>query len=206
MDKRILPGPRRGRVTAPPSKSDAHRALICAALRDSPTVIKLGALNADIEATVRCLTALGVGLTRANDVLTVTPRTARPVSPLLDCGESGATLRFLLPVAPLLSDSPRFIGAGRLPERPIGPLLDAMAQNGCVSDSPALPLTLSGALRAGVYALPGNISSQYISGLLMAFSAIPGACEIRLTSPLESAAYVEMTKRTLDKLKTTPGI
>ena len=209
MDKTVAPGPRRGKITAPPSKSDAHRALICAALRGVhpagdgtpalPTVIKLGASNADIEATVRCLEALGVKIQRGDGALTVTPQTARPVSPLLDCGESGATLRFLLPVAPLLADRPRFVGAGRLPERPIGPLLTAMAENGCVSDSPKLPLTLNGALRAGVYTLPGNISSQYVSGLLMALSAVLGESEIKLSSPLESAAYVDMTVRTLSR-------
>ncbi|MCL2343797.1 MAG: 3-phosphoshikimate 1-carboxyvinyltransferase [Firmicutes bacterium] len=214
MDKTIPSGPRRGRVTAPPSKSDAHRALICAALCGAnpvgdgtptlPTVLKLGALNADIEATVRCLEALGVGVTRGDGTLTITPQSAgpqpiRPVSPLLDCGESGATLRLMLPVATLLADNPRFIGAGRLPERPNAPLLDAMAANGCFSDSSTLPLTLSGTLRSGIYMLPGDVSSQYVSGLLLALSAVPGESEIRLTSPLESAAYVDMTIRTLSR-------
>lgn len=199
MDKLVLPGPRRGVVAAPPSKSDAHRALICAALSRAPAVLRLGALNGDIRATLRCLEALGVKITRGADTLTVAPQTARPSSPVLDCGESGSTLRFLLPAATLLCDRPRFVGEGRLPERPIGPLLEAMARNGCVSDSPRLPLTLTGALRAGVYPLPGNISSQYVSGLLMALAAVPGESELRLSSPLESAAYADMTIRTLSR-------
>ncbi len=197
MDVRITPGALSGTFAAIPSKSDAHRLLICAALADGPTRIQLPVRSADMDATVGCLRALGAAVTEsASGELTVRPG-AVPENPVLNCGESGSTLRFLLPVAAALCGEVSFTGEGRLPQRPLGALLDAMGAHGAAASAPALPLTVRGRLRAGSYTLPGDVSSQFISGLLLALPLCAGDSELRLTSPLQSAAYVDMTLGTL---------
>ena len=194
MDVLLTPGRLSGTVAAIPSKSDAHRALICAALSDRPTAIAMeGEPSEDMHATARCIEALGGAVRWDAGGAHVTPiGTARP-NPILDCGESGSTLRFILPVAAALTDKFSAVGHGRLPNRPLGELCTAMEGGGCAFSAHALPLTVTGKLRAGEYALPGNVSSQYISGLLLAFPLLKGESSIRLTSPLESRGYVEMT-------------
>lgn len=188
----LSPGRLHGALNAIPSKSAAHRLLICAALADAPTTLKLGVSNKDIDATIACLRALGAGIAWQGDTLTVTPIT--PTStPLLDCGESGSTLRFLLPVAAALGCDASFQGAGRLPERPIGELLLALQTHGVKASAPKLPLTLTDKLQSGAYTLPGNISSQYITGLLLALPLLEGDSTLHLTTALESAAYVDIT-------------
>ncbi|MFQ7062067.1 MAG: 3-phosphoshikimate 1-carboxyvinyltransferase [[Clostridium] leptum] len=118
----------------------------------------------------------------------------RPSQAVLDCGESGSTLRFLIPTAAAGGVRAEFTGRGRLPERPIGVYLDCLPQAGVACRTQGgLPLSISGALRPGVFRLPGNISSQFITGLLLALPILNGGSEIRLTSPLESAGYVDMT-------------
>lgn len=197
MEITIRNTPLRGEVTAPPSKSDAHRALICAALSDSPTDIAIGAGGTDIGATVDCLASLGARIARSGDSAHVEPISRMAAGPLLDCAESASTLRFLLPVAAAVADRAEFTGRGRLAQRPIEALLSAMGKNGCASDSSRIPLRLSGGLHAGRFELPGNISSQFISGLLMALPILDSDSQIVLTTPLESAAYVDMTINTL---------
>lgn len=189
----LKPSVLRGRLKAVPSKSEAHRLLVCAALADRPCALRLPSGPADIEATVRCLRALGAAFDRAGDTLRVTP-TWRPVSnALLPCGESGSTLRFLLPVAAALGAPARFTGEGRLPERPLGELLDCLRARGAVFDREKLPLAVSGALSGGEFTLPGNVSSQYVTGLLLALPLLSEDSRIRLRSPLQSSGYVEMT-------------
>ncbi|WP_298016947.1 3-phosphoshikimate 1-carboxyvinyltransferase [uncultured Dysosmobacter sp.] len=203
-----------GSAAAIPSKSDVHRKLICAALADRPTELILSEIphvrvSADIEATMACLTALGASFRLGpsagpSDVedpqvhhpgasIFVTPIQEVPKDPLLDCGESGSTFRFLLPVAAALCGHVRFTGSGRLPERPIGDLMSAMTAHGVSFSAEKLPFETHGKLTGGDYALPGNISSQYITGLLL---ALPNAAEdstLTLTTKLESAAYVDIT-------------
>lgn len=192
------PGRLTGTLPAIPSKSDAHRILICAALADAPTRVGMDTrLSGDVAATVRCLRALGASFTDTGDALTATPISKAPAFPVLDCGESGSTLRFLLPVAAALGCGAVFTGTGRLPQRPIGPLVQAARAGGILADGETLPLRIEGKLSAGTYTLPGNISSQFISGLLLAFPLLEGGGAIVLEQPLESAAYVEMTRRTL---------
>ena len=193
----VTPSPLAGTVAAPPSKSEAHRLLICAALADGPTSIALGGTNRDIEATAACLRALGAGIEAQDGALTVRPIGVPPSGAALDCGESGSTLRFLLPVAAALGATARFTGRGRLPQRPNQPLIDALRAHGAAIDGDLLPLTLSGSLRGGRWALPGNVSSQYVTGLLLALPRLAEDSEIALTTHLESAAYVEMTLRAL---------
>ena len=198
MDIRIEPSRLTGSVRAISSKSDAHRLLICAALADRETVIERVDWSEDIGATARCLAALGAQVERAGDALRITPIETPERSPVLDCGESGSTLRFLLPVAAALHGG-RFVGRGRLPDRPQEILLRLLAEHGAAADAGRLPLTLSGGLRGGRFTLPGNVSSQYVSGLLFALPLLPEGGEIFLSTPLQSAGYVEMTLRSLKR-------
>jgi len=195
----ISSGSLEGSIGSVPSKSYAHRALICAALADETTELGLRSLNADTEATIDCLTAIGADIRRRGDILCVTPPKILPHEAVLCCGESGSTLRFLLPVAAALFENSDFSGNGTLPGRPIAELLTAMRDNGAGFSGSALPFSVKGRLRPGSYAIPGDISSQYISGLLMALPLLDGKSEIVLTSPLRAAAYVEITLDMLSK-------
>ncbi len=193
MNVNITPAPLTGIIPAIPSKSAAHRLLICAALADKPTRLLISGSSADIEATVGCLRALGAKIEQMPEGLQVTPIAAPDPSPLLDCGESGSTLRFLVPVAAVVSGHTRFTGHGRLPARPIDHLRTALEAHGASFSAPALPFAVSGRLRSGHYRLPGNVSSQYITGLLFALPLLEGDSQIELTTSLESRAYVDMT-------------
>ncbi len=199
MDICISPARLTGEIEAVESKSDAHRLLICAALSQSPTEICIRNISKDIKATMNCLTALGCVLKNPESgKLAVRPLWQNLVeNPWLDCGESGSTLRFLLPVAAALCKSFTISGGGRLPARPLSPIIEAMKLNGCTFDSETLPIKVTGKLHAGRFLLPGNVSSQFISGLLFALPLLEGTSEIILTSPLESAGYVDMTLNTL---------
>mgnify|MGYP000871450013 CR=1 FL=1 len=197
---RLQPAKLSGTVKAIPSKSDAHRKLICAALADGETRLTLGtdAPGQDILATIACLRALGADLREETPgTWLITPIPAQPPSdPILDCRESGSTLRFLLPVAGMLANrgvNAAFIGSGRLPERPLEPLIRALKERGLQFSAEKLPFRLSGTLTSGRFTLPGDISSQFISGLLFALPLLAGSSQIELTSPLESAAYADMT-------------
>jgi len=198
MDIKIFPQPLGGKITAITSKSDAHRCLICAALCSGKTEIVINDPNRDIEATVRCIESLGAKVSCDDGrVYKVIGMTEIPEKAVLSCGESGSTLRFLLPIAAALNKSITFTGEGRLPKRPLSPLMEQLQLHGCIFSQNELPLTVSGGLNAGRYELPGNVSSQYITGLLMALPMLRQDSEIILTSPLESAGYVDMTLRTI---------
>ncbi|MBR5702583.1 MAG: 3-phosphoshikimate 1-carboxyvinyltransferase, partial [Oscillospiraceae bacterium] len=153
-------------------------------------------LNADMEATSACLTALGDGMKRLEDGVLVTPLRGRVSGrPLLDCGESGSTLRFLLPVVCALGAEGRLILRGRLPERPLSPLWEELERHGAVLRRPVPDaVAFSGRLEPGEYSIPGDVSSQYISGLLFALPLLAGESRLIPTGKLESAGYVEMTK------------
>lgn len=202
MDIIVNPAPLgKVQLAAPDSKSDIHRKLICAALCRTETFI--GTVDTDycddVLATVGCLRSLGAEITVVpGKGLRVLPiRTAASV-PVLDCRESGSTLRFLVPVAAGLYDECRVTGADSLIRRPLAPLLEAMASHGKSFDSSFLPLVMKGSLLSGEYVLPGNISSQFISGLLFTLPFLEGDSTVRLTSELESAEYAEMTIRVLE--------
>ncbi len=197
MNAIITPAKLAGAVRVPASKSAAHRALICAALADRPTAIRVGALNRDIEATLACLAALGAKVGRDSDAIGITPIRDVPTDALLDCGESGSTLRFLLPVVCALGASAGVVGRGRLPQRPNAALTDALRTHGAAIDSDRLPMRLSGPITGGLWMLPGNVSSQFVTGLLLALPLLREDSEIALTTKLESAAYVAMTLQAL---------
>ena len=200
MNIKITGGHLTGKVQMISSKSDGHRLLIAAALADAPTQIQIQGVSEDIEATILCLKNLGAQFERKGDIVFVTP--APPYQEnisVLDCRESGSTLRFLLPVAAALGRSVLVEGAGRLPKRPIGILTDLLSNHGCYISSSQLPLEMSGQLTAGTFILPGNVSSQFITGLLFALPLLEGDSEIVLTTPLESKGYVDMTLHTLQR-------
>jgi len=195
----IYGGPLHGKIGSVPSKSNAHRAIICAALSDRPTEIRLPFSNSDIDTTIDCLRAMGADIRRDKESLIVTPISVIPACAKLKCNESGSTLRFLLPVASAILKKADFSGTGRLPERPISELLKAMEKNGAVFSGEHLPFSISGGLKTGIYEVSGNVSSQYVSGLLMALPRLSGDSRIVLTSPLKAKAYVDMTIDTLSK-------
>lgn len=205
MDVRISPKPLRGTVRAIPSKSDAHRLLILAALADAPTVVRCASSSRDIDATVGALNALGANIARADDGFPVEPISSAPQGATLDCGESGSTLRFLLPVAAAVGANATFVGSGRLGERPMSPLVEALRSGGVNVSAERLPIVISGRLTAGEYAISGDVSSQFVSGMLMALAAVGGG-RLRLTTPLESAGYVEMTVRSLERFGVSVGL
>ena len=201
MDIKIIPRKLKGRLDALPSKSHAHRVLIAQKLARMQSAADAEALNADgspgseiptfskdIEATKNCLAQLDSG------------------SPRLNCIESGSTMRFMLPVAMALRDEAVFIGAGKLPSRPISPLREEMERNGCTfspgtpaADAADIPdgfseiCTIRGRLQPGTYRLAGNVSSQFITGLLFALPLLDGDSTLELTTALESAGYVDLT-------------
>lgn len=196
MDIAIRPAILNGSVRAIGSKSDIHRLMICAAMADGVTKISGIVGSEDVHATASCLRALGADVRIDGTECTIVPGKCVE-NPSLDCGESGSTFRFILPVTAALCGSGSFTGSGRLPNRPIGELVTAMRSGGVKFSAESLPLSISGKLRPGCYTIPGNVSSQYISGLLMALSITPGESVVNLSSHLESSAYVDMTLDTL---------
>ncbi|MGI6177357.1 MAG: 3-phosphoshikimate 1-carboxyvinyltransferase [Eubacterium sp.] len=171
-----------------PSKSYAHRAYICEALArirgsvpESGTEIVCGESSADIDATKECVKEMAFALAES-----------RPAK--LRVGESGSTLRFLLPVVGALGCEATIFEEGRLPDRPILPLTKELEKNGMKITGIGTPeLTVSGRLEPGDFYLPGNVSSQFISGLLMALPLLSGHSEIHVSEPIESASYIDMT-------------
>ncbi len=178
MNLSITPGKLSGTVTPPPSKSQAHRLLICAALAGEGSVIHNLADSQDIRATRRCLAEL---------------TTDRRTLPELDCGESGSTLRFLIPLALALRGGGVFTGHGRLMERPQKPYFDLFDEKGIQYEQKDGVLTVEGRLTPGEYRLPGNVSSQFFTGLLLALPLLDGPSVIIPTTPLESEGYIGMT-------------
>ena len=186
-----------GTVRIPASKSQAHRLLICAALGKTPVKLHCDGLSKDITATARCLQALGAEVALENDnTIHLTPAAVQSPA-ALPCGESGSTLRFLLPVAAALGVEATFWMEGRLPQRPLAPLDSEMERHGVTFTREGDTLTITGQLRAGDYTLPGNVSSQYISGLLMALPLLHGDSTLTVTGKVESAAYIAMTEDAL---------
>ena len=192
MNVRLTPCAPHGAVQAPASKSAAHRLLICAALAKSPSVLRIADTNDDIKATVRCLRALGVSIEKQDAAWSVTPPAKWNDNVLLDCGESGSTLRFLLPVVASLGAEAVFIGRGRLPERPNDALLEEMKRHG-VSVEPGFPIRIGGRLEPGDYAISGAVSSQYATGLLLALAHLEQPSTLTLLPPIVSAPYLSVT-------------
>ncbi len=199
---RVLPGPRSGLVTIPASKSRAHRLLICAALSRTPCEILCSGISRDIQATVDCLRGMGADISLRGDVISVVPiprdsTPSRRTPAELPCGESGSTLRFLLPVAGALGLSAVFLMEGRLPERPMQPLTGVLEAGGITIRQEGARLFCEGQLKPGAFCIPGNISSQYVSGLLFALPLLAGDSTLEVTGSVESADYIRMTEDAL---------
>lgn len=189
----ITPKPLAGRVVIPPSKSISHRALICAALSKGESEIT-GVLQCeDIDATTDALTALGAEIRTENDVTYVKGIENTPEFTEINCRESGSTLRFMMPVCAALGVETVFTGCGKLPTRPITPYIDQFPKHGVKLISDSFPYHIEGKLTAGVYPVTGDISSQFITGLMFAMPLLEGASSIVLTSPLQSKPYADIT-------------
>ncbi len=202
MNKTVTPGSRSGAVSAPSSKSQAHRILICAALAESRSVITCPGISKDIEATMACLNGMGAQIYADGDVINVQPidRASLRASSgerMLACSESGSTLRFLLPIVGALGIDAAFAMEGRLPERPMREYEDVLRSHGMNITREGSLLHASGQLKAGTFSLPGNISSQYFSGLLFALPLVAGDSRIVIEGNLESRDYVIMTENAL---------
>ena len=175
----LLPGMRSGAVRAPSSKSQAHRLLICAALGNKKVSVDCGEISKDISATAKCLDSLCA---------------ETDGSAVLYCGESGSTLRFLIPVCGALGKDAVFKMEGRLPERPLAPFDALLCEHGMSIEKKGSELFVSGKLQSGEFEIAGDVSSQFISGLLFALPLLDGDSEIRITGKTESKAYITMTE------------
>ena len=194
MDITIHPRHLSGEIQVIPSKSVAHRYLICAAFADNPTTLICPETNRDIEATVDCLNALGADIQRTEMGYSIDPISRIPETALLNCCESGSTLRFMLPIAGALGVDATFQMAGRLPQRPLAPLWEEMERMGCTLTRPtADTIRCTGKLKAGDYVIDGGVSSQFITGLLFAQCLIQGECDLKLTGKVESMPYINLT-------------
>ena len=211
MTANIPCGSRKGCVTVPASKSWAHRMLITAALSETKSEIICDGISKDISATVKCLNGLGAGIETEENAGKDTVLKVSPVKRTVDrsgqsaiyaplyCGESGSTLRFLIPIVGALGADAVFHMEGRLSERPLGPLIDVLSEHGMSFRKDGQLLYCSGQLMSGTFSIPGNISSQYISGLLMALPIIGKDSTLEVTGPVESADYIAMTLRAVEE-------
>lgn len=204
----IFPHPLKGEVHVPSSKSMGHREIICAGLANGCSIVDNISMSKDIEATMRCLKAMGVAIEEIPSAYA--GRTALRVTGTgklwaadggADCGESGSTLRFFIPLGALLGAKFTFVGHGKLVSRPLDAYYDIFNEQNLKYENNAgqLPLTVNGILKPGTYKLPGDVSSQFVSGLLFALPLLDGDSVVEITSPLESASYVDLTLSCLKK-------
>ena len=198
MDITVKPGKLCGTVAAIPSKSQAHRYLICAALSSNPTTLICPRSGRDIDATVDCLNALGAKILRSPEGFQIEPIRKTPQTALLKCQESGSTLRFLLPIVGAMGVDATFQMEGRLPQRPLSPLWEEMQRMGCTLTRPTEhSIRCTGKLKSGQYRINGSISSQFITGLLFATSLLLGNCDLLVTGNIESQNYITMTEEAM---------
>ncbi len=202
MDIILQPRPLRGEITVIPSKSQAHRLLICAAFADRTTELICPQTNRDIEATADCLRSLGAKIVHTATGYAVTPIAALSRTTVLDCCESGSTLRFMLPIVGALGVDATFQMAGRLPQRPLSPLWEEMERMGCSLTRPTEnTIRCTGKLKSGNYTIDGGVSSQFITGLMFAQALIAGETQLEITGKVESKPYIEMTRRALQQFQ-----
>lgn len=198
MNITITPAELKGAIAPPPSKSQAHRLIIAAALAKGTSVLSNVAFSQDILATLNCMAALGAAWTDlGGGRLSITGlgglRHRGAELPRLDCGESGSTLRFLIPIALAVAGGGVFTGRGRLMDRPQQPYEDLCREKGIRWQRRGNELTVEGTLTPGEYRLAGNVSSQFFTGLLYALPLLDGPSRVVSTTELESWDYVAMT-------------
>ena len=187
-----------GSVNAIASKSYAHRMLLCAMLSDNEVVLKGTTFSKDIEATLNCVKALGSQVQQKKDQYIVKKTKIDEENIVLDCIESGSTLRFILPIALALGKKCKVIGREGLAKRPLKELLDTLRAHGAVIEGDSLPIEISGKLTSGDYKIKGDISSQYITGLLMALPLLDGDSTISIEGEMVSSKYIDITKDVLE--------
>jgi 3-phosphoshikimate 1-carboxyvinyltransferase len=197
----ITPNILKGNVKIPASKSDCHRAIICGCLSMGKCTLSPITLSQDVEATISCINALGAKTEIKGDTLTIdSSHLFTNSKALLDCGESGSALRFFIPVAAALGMEATITGHGSLIPRPIGIFLDILPEKGIKCETKGtLPLNISGQLQSGTFEVPGNVSSQFVTGLLLALPLLDGDSKIVITSPMESVGYINMTIDTMHR-------
>ncbi|MGN0526685.1 MAG: 3-phosphoshikimate 1-carboxyvinyltransferase [Acutalibacteraceae bacterium] len=195
MDIQIFPSEAKGSINAPPSKSCAHRLLIASALAKGESVIENIGTNEDIKATVDCLKNLGANIVLKDKTAYVTGINQSSEKDVLDlyCNESGSTLRFLIPLSLAFARKVNFTGNGRLLDRPQTVYEDLFKNKGCYLEKVNGALVAGGTLKGGIYEIPGNVSSQFLTGLLFTLPLLKEDSEIFVTTPLQSVPYVDIT-------------
>ena len=200
MNVIIKPSPLKGVVDVPSSKSLCHRAIIAASLACGVSKISNITFSKDIEATIMAMSACGAKMEREGNTLIITGSDVRRVYDVIDCNESGSTIRFMIPIA-LVCDAPiTFTGKNNLVNRPLDPFFEIFAEQGIIYERKEayLPLKVNSGLKSGVFKIRGDISSQFITGLLYALPLLNGDSKIVVTTNLESKGYIDLT---LDVLK-----
>ena len=193
MDIKITPSLLHGKITVPPSKSISHRALICAALAGGRSVLHNVLDCEDTNATADALTALGAHITRSGADITVDGISEPAAKADINCRESGSTLRFMIPIAAALGTEASFDGSANLPNRPITPYIEEFPKHGVFFGSEKMPYSIKGKLSGGIFYVTGDISSQFITGYMLAMPLTDTDCTIALTSVLQSRPYAELT-------------
>ena len=206
MDVSITPHNLFGTVEAISSKSCAHRALICASFANGTTNITCPYISDDIQVTVECLKALGTTIARTKQGFRVVPAKEqnRPQSAQLNCKESGTTLRFILPLLGVLNIKATITAEGRLFSRPLEPFISELSAHGMsFSWQDEKTLEVSGKLIGGLFELPGDISSQFISGLMLALPLLDKPSTIQIVGPIQSKAYLSITEKVMSDFGVT---
>ncbi len=200
MDLQLTKKKLSGKVQVPSSKSFAHRQIICAALAKGESVIENVSMSQDIEATINAMNTLGADIKVSGTTVTVKGIENVPKEPVtIDCCESGSTLRFIIPVVAALGVTATFVGKGKLPQRPITPYVTELSKNGITFDyNGTMPFTISGKLRCGEFSIAGDISSQFVTGLILGLGIVEGNSKLILTSKLQSKPYVDITINSLE--------
>lgn len=193
MKVTIKKGTARGRITAPPSKSVAHRMLICAALAEGESVVRGVAMSEDVRATLDCVRSLGASCAVEGDTVRICGCGGRVRGGTFHCRESGSTLRFFIPIACLSGEDSVFTGTERLISRGIGVYEDVLGSRGVRFDTKKTEIGVHGSIAAGEYEVYGGVSSQFVSGLMFALSVLDGESVIRVKPPFESRSYVMIT-------------
>jgi len=199
MITEIFPSMLNGTLSAVSSKSYAHRIIVASMLSDKETKIKINGFSEDIIATLECIKSIGGDFTINGNTVTITPVKDVKEGTYVYCNESGTTARIMVPICAALCKCSTVDGGGRLPQRPFSEIVRELRNNGAEIDSDSVPMKIEGKIKSGIYEIEGNISSQYITGLLLALPLTESDSEIILKTPLESAAYVDMTIDVLEK-------
>ena len=200
MNVRITPTHLKGNVVVPPSKSLSHRAIIAAGLAEGKSIISNVMYSKDIKATIGAMRAIGAQIIEYDNYLEITGSSVKRINDIIDANESGSTIRFMIPIAIINSSKVKFIGKNNLCKRPLDPFFEIFDKQGIkyLHDEDYLPLEVEGALKPGEYFIRGDISSQFITGLLYALPLLDGDSVINITTPMESKGYIDLT---IDVLK-----